>query len=96
MAAMTTATNVPSVALLAAPVKAAGRVTSAPLSPVFVPVILELAPEAGAVLKLEVELPVPYGAVAIVGAAPAWPGLCALGTGDRFVTGAADDFGAAG
>lgn len=69
---------------------------SAPLRPVLAPLVLELPAEAGAVLKLEVELPALYGGVAIVGAGPEWAGLCALGFGARSVTGAADDFGDAG
>jgi hypothetical protein len=68
IAAMITATKVPPVVLLATPVYAAGRVASAPLSPLLAPVVLEPA-DAGAVLKLAVELPALYGGVAMVGTA---------------------------
>lgn len=93
---MTTATKVPSEAVLAPPVKAAGRVASAPLRPVLAPVVLEMPADAGADLKVEVPLPALYGRVAIVGSALEWPGLETLGFGDMSVTGAADDFGGAG
>ena len=68
MAAMTTATKVPSVALLAPPVYIAGRVASAPLSLLLTPVVFEPA-EAGAVLKLDVAFPVLYGGISRVGTA---------------------------
>lgn len=56
MAAMTTATNAPSVDLPAPPVKVDGRVDSAPDNPVLTPVFL-VPVDVRAVEKLAVVLP---------------------------------------
>jgi len=97
MAAMSTATKVPSLALLAPPVNLAGRVASAPLSPVLTPDVLEPAPEAAEDLKVDVPFIGWYGGLAIVGTAPDGCGtLDPLAFGDRLVTGATEDWAGAG
>jgi hypothetical protein len=96
MAAMTTATKVPSLALLAPPVNFAGRVASAPLSPVLT--LDGLEPVAGAAADLKVDVPFTglYGGLAIVGTAPDGRTSDPLGFGDRFVTGATEDLAGPG
>lgn len=89
---MATATKVPSVPLLAPPVKLAGRVASAPLKPLLAPAVFEPA-EGGAVLKLAVALPALYGGVAMVGTALEWLARDVVGFGDNSVAGDADDCG---